>query len=380
MRSMQVKMMCLLVVISCLAGCKEKEAPPEVIPVVNGQVLELEDVTLSMEFSGFIEASSTVQILPRVTGYIEGRNFKEGEYVEENQILFEIEKDVYEATKQSAEASLKIAEATLTQTKNDYDRAQKLLKNGDIPKSTFDQQKAAYEGAAGAVQQAKASLRTAELDLGYATIRAPVAGKISDTIYERGNYITPAVGALTQIVVTNPVRVNFGVSNGLINEFQDAPKKSISDVKNMIRAKLRFENGRFYEKEGAVTFIDVLVDRITDSLKMRVEFENEDNVLIPGQYVNIVLESKEAKKGIVIPRSAMLTDKQGSYVLLEKNGVVAVTRITPGQETTSTVYVKEGLSAGDILIIDGLQKVRPEGKVTVVTAKQPGEKTGSDAK
>lgn len=366
MRVFLIRFFCLILTVSCLEGCKKKEAPPQAVPVVHGKTLKMEDVRMSTAFSGFIEAAATVQIIPRVTGYIESRNFKEGETVKENQILFEIEKDTYVADKLSAEANLKKAEASLTQTQNDYKRAEKLVRNGDIPRSTYDQQKAAYEAAMGSVQQAKASLKIAELNLGYATMRAPVSGKISDTTFERGNYITPATGPLTQLVVTDPVRVSFGVSNGLIAELRDEALEKADDIKQTVKARIRFENGKYYEKDGKIYFVDVLVDRVTDSLKVKVEFPNEEGILIPGQYVSVILEAIHPKKGIVIPRSAMLTDKSGPYVMVYKDGVANVARIKTGQETTQTVYVKTGLKEGDVMITDGLQKIRPEGKVTVV--------------
>lgn len=361
------RIVCAMLLVLVVSACKEEKQQEQPTPTVNGEILKKEPVTLSMEFSGFIEASNTVQILPRVSGFIEERLFKEGEFVKEDQILFEIEKDTYKAAKDSAEGNLKVAQSSLEQAKKDYARAEKLMKNGDISKSTFDQNKAAYLAAQGNVQQTEAALKVAELDLGYATIRAPVPGKISDTNYERGNYITPAVGALTQIVVTDPVRVSIGISNSLIMAMRRTmgfdPQAKADDK---VRARIRFDDGTYYERDGRIFFVDVLVDRITDSLKIKIEFENPDGILIPGQYVYVILENKAEVMGVKVPTSAVMTDQSGSYVLLAEEGKVLVRRIKTGQEMGTKVVVEEGLAGGETLLINGFQKVRPGAPVNVV--------------
>ena len=209
--------------------------------------------------------------------------------------------------------------------------------------------------AKGAVMTAEANLRTAQINLGYTDISAPITGKIGRTSLTKGNVVGPESGPLTTIVSQDPMYVTFPVSH---REFLEAQDGSGERDPKSIKVRIRFSDGSVYDQLGVVNFIDVSVDRTTDTVTARATIPNPRGVLIDGQLVRVLLESGAPKEAIVIPQSALIADQQGVYVFVVEDGKAAVKRLKLGGETGTDVVVEDGLSAGAQVIVEGLQGVR----------------------
>ena len=203
---------------------------------------------------------------------------------------------------------------------------------------------------------AEADLRTAKINLSYTDITAPIAGKIGRTNLTKGNVVGPENGPLTTIVSQDPMYVTFPVSQREFLQFKDSdPGPAV----NTIKVRIRFSDGSIYDQVGVINFIDVTVDRTTDTVIVRATIANPKGVLIDGQLVRVILESGEPKHQIVIPQSALIADQQGVYVFVVGDGKAVVKRVKLGDETGTDVVVEDGLAAGTQVIVEGLQNVRP---------------------
>ena len=212
------------------------------------------------------------------------------------------------------------------------------------------------EGAKGTLMTDEANLRTAKINLGYTDIVAPIAGKIGRTSLTKGNVVGPESGPLTTIVSQDPMYVTFPVSQREFLEAQDSSRER--DTKS-IKVRIRFSDGSTYDQLGVINFIDVSVDRTTDTVIARATIPNPKGVLIDGQLVRVVLESGKPEEAVVIPQSALIADQQGVYVFVVEDGKAAVKRLKLGDETGTEVVVEDGLSTGAQVIVEGLQNVRP---------------------
>ena len=234
-------------------------------------------------------------------------------------------------------------------------RAEELLAKAAGTVVARDQAVAEEEGAKGAAMTAEANLRTAQINLGYTDITAPITGKIGRTSLTKGNVVGPESGPLTTIVSQDPMYVTFPVSQ---REFLKAQEDRGERDPKSIKVRIRFSDGSVYDQLGVVNFVDVTVDRTTDTVIARATIPNPRGELIDGQLVRVLLESGKPKEEVVIPQSALIADQQGVYVFVVEDGKAAVKRLKLGGETGTDVVVEDGLSAGAQVIVEGLQGVR----------------------
>ncbi len=213
--------------------------------------------------------------------------------------------------------------------------------------------------AGGAVLSARANLDTAKINLGYASITSPIKGRIGLTNVTAGNVVGPDSGVLATIVSEDPIYVTFPVSQ---REFMRVTGDAKSKLDN-VGASLIFPDGSTYAETGKVDFVDVKVDRATDTITLRAVFPNPDGVLRDGQLVRTQLASDKPKSAVVVPQSALLADKDGVYVFVVEDGKAAMRRIKTGAEVGNDVVVTDGLSQGDMVIVQGLTNVRPGAPV-----------------
>jgi membrane fusion protein, multidrug efflux system len=202
----------------------------------------------------------------------------------------------------------------------------------------------------------EANLQTAKINLGYTDIIAPVSGKVGKTNITKGNVVTPQSGVLTIIVSQDPMYVTFPVSQ---REFLQAQEAGQSVDVTGIKAQLRFADGKAYAEPGRINFIDVTVDRATDTVLVRATFPNPKFVLIDGQLVRVDLESGTPEEKVVIPQAALIADQEGVYVFIVDNGKAVIRRVKPGGESGTGVVIDQGLSGGEQVVVEGLQGVRP---------------------
>jgi membrane fusion protein (multidrug efflux system) len=350
---------CAVLAIIWLAPPAHAQQPPVAVPV--GVVkAELRPIADTLEFVGRVEAINRVEIRARVNGFLDAVLFKEGDPVKDGDPLYRIEQGLYQAAVEQAEGALERSRAAKALTEIQLQRAQDLLDKNAGTAVARDQAKAQDEQAKGSVMIDEANLATAKINLGYTDIRSPIAGKVSKTNVTKGNVVGPNSGVLTMIISQDPMYVTFPVSQ---RDFLRARERGYKvDVAN-IKAQLRFADGTVYDQPGQINFIDVTVDRSTDTVLVRGTFPNPASGLTDGQLVRVNLESGTAKEKVVVPQSALIADQQGVYVFVVEDGKAAVKRVKLGGESGTDSVVDSGLAAGDLVIVEGLQGVRPGAPV-----------------
>jgi membrane fusion protein (multidrug efflux system) len=313
-------------------------------------------ISKTADFVGRVQAIDRVEIRARVTGYLEKMFFKEGDSVKKGDPLYRIEQGQYQAAVEKAEADLVRSQAAKILTNVQLQRAEELLARNAGTAVARDQAKAADEQARGSILADQAALDTAKINLGYTDITAPIAGKISKTNITAGNVVGPNSGPLTLIVSQDPIYVTFPISQRDILQVQlSGQQAEIKDIK----VKIRFANGTNYAQEGKINFIDVSVDRATDTVLARATILNPKGILIDGQLVTVTLEAGTPQEQVVVPQAALIADQEGIYVFIVDGGKAAVRRIKTGGVVGANVVVTGGLKGGEQVIVQGLQSVRP---------------------
>lgn len=352
----------LLIVSGCGAQAPEEQAAePPVVGVI--EVVE-QKINPFFEFVAKTRAKESVALRARVTGFLESREFQEGGDVEAGQVLFKIEPERYQASLAQTEAELAAAEASLNRAKVDAARYAELAKAKNVSQQKVDEAEAEVLVQEAAVQTAKAAIKQAQLDVDYTQVTAPIAGRIDVASYTAGNLLGPDSGVLATINVMDPINVVFSISETWYLELLQADldiQKAGGEVAEYSHIPLvRLPNGSMYEQPGEFDFIDNKIDEKTGTVLIRAEFANPDRLLLPGQFVTVVIERKEAKDAIVIPQAAVLTDQGGHYVLLVNDeNKVETRRIETGQRFGANWSLEKGLQVGERIVLYGAQKVRP---------------------
>ena len=307
------------------------------------------------EFVGRVEAINRVDVKARVTGYLEEIGFKEGDAVKKGDLLYRIEKDQFKAAVEQARGVLERDKAAKTLAEIDLKRAQELMDKGSGTVVARDKAQAADQQTQGSLLSDQANLDTANINLRYTDILSPIAGKVGKTNVTIGNVVGPDSGPLTVIVSQDPIYVTFPVSQ---REFLST-EPGQTDRRETIKAALHFSDGQAYDQLGAINFVDVSVDRKTDTVLVRATFPNPASMLIDGQLVRVKLEGEKTEEKVVIPQAALIADQQGVYVFVVDDGKAAVRRVKTGAESGAGIVVESGLSGGEQVIVQGLQGIRP---------------------
>jgi membrane fusion protein (multidrug efflux system) len=329
-------------------------APPTTIPV--GTVTAaLQPTVPALEFVGRVEAINRVDIKARVTGFLEEVLFTEGDLIKEGAPVYRIERGLFEAAVKQAEGALERAKSAKVLTEIQLQRATELLEKASGTAVARDQAQAADQQAAGAILEAEANVQTAKINLGYTEINAPITGKIGRTNITKGNVVGPDSGTLTSIVSQDPMYVTFPVSQ---REFLRTQQTGQGPDRQSLKVRLRYSDGTFYDQPGVINFVDVSVNRATDSVVVRATVPNPKAGLIDGQLMSVVVESAKPEEKIVIPQAALIADQQGVYVFVVDDGKAAIRRIKTGGTSGPGVIVESGLSPGVQVIVEGLQSIR----------------------
>jgi membrane fusion protein, multidrug efflux system len=339
-----------------------QNAPPpavSVTPVTSRQITETTD------YIGRLTAIDKVDIVTRVPGFIEERTFTEGQQVKKGDLLFRIEQATYKAAVEQARATLAKAKATEVNAKLQLERGKELVRNSNIPQATVDQRSADEEAAQAGIMEAQAQLDQAQINLGYTEIRSPIDGRIGLEIFTVGNLVQPSSGRLATIVSQDPIYVIFQVSQRNVLEYKRRVAESDSNKYLTIHVKL--PDGSIYPHPGLISFLDVQVDTTTDTVAVRARVPNPESLLIAGGVVGVILERGAPQSALVIPQSAVLLDQAGRYVLVvDAAKKVEQRRITAGVEQGRNLVVTDGLKEGELVIVEGVQKVRP-GQIVTAT-------------
>jgi membrane fusion protein, multidrug efflux system len=342
----------LLATILGLSAQAQQAGPP---PAVLVQAVEAKPLSEQLEFIGRASAVDKVDLRARVKGYLGPRKFTDGDPVKEGQVLFTIEREPYQAAVDQKTAARDAAKAALANAEGQLNRAAELLRTKNGTQVTYDQRLSEQLQAKAAVEQAEADLRDAQIQLSYTEIKSPITGRIGRATVSPGNVVGPDSGVLATVVGEQPMRVLFPVTQ---RELLEARRDSTDGASLVVQ--LRLADGSLYKEKGKLDFIDVTVDAKTDGQIVRAVFANADRTLTDGQTLRVVLEAKDPASVLAVQQAAIAIDQSGSYVFVvnDKN-VVEQRRIKSGVSRDGLVAVDEGLKAGDKVIVQGQQRVRP---------------------
>ena len=351
-----------------------------VTPVVHEKVVK------TYELVGRTAAVKTVNLVARVQGYLEKRNFKEGEDIDKGQLLFIIEQAPYKIAIKAAEAKVAEARANRANAKA-YLKRLKSVRKGGVSQADRDKAQSDFLQAEAGVMEALANLDQAKLELSYTEIRSPINGRISRVSVNEGNLVSSATGTLATLVQMDPMYVLFTVDSGnVLTEFQNQIKKGKATT---FTPKVELPNGTMYPLEGVEDFVSHTVDEKTGTITIRAVFSNPSNnvlpgkahiphtirLLMPGQFVKVFVKRDDVKTEKVIPQIAIQQDQTGRFVLVvDGENRVHKRSVTLGEKHRTNWIVKEGLEVGERVITEGLQKVRPG--VTVQASLQPETQPG----
>jgi membrane fusion protein, multidrug efflux system len=324
------------------------------------------DVTPQFEYVGSVEAVETVDLRARVEGFLEKRDFREGTEIEVGTRLFSIEKAPYEVVVAQRAAELAAAKAALKSLQADFARKSKLVKRGDVAVATLDLSRAELASGQAAVLIAAAELRQAKLDLSYTDVISPIAGKISRARYSIGNLVGPNSDPLATVTSVDPVYVTIGISE---KQLINARKRGINLDNPPVAPSLILTDGSKYPLGGTFDYLSPSVDQTTDTVVARALFSNPDRILLPGQFVTVVVRQKLSVSKHVLPQAAVQQDSRGRFVLVvDRENKVELRRVTTGRQVDTDWVIEEGLNSGERVIVQGIQKVRPDMVVTPVEA------------
>lgn len=336
-------------------------------PSVTVQEIENQSVIRNFEAPGRVVSKYRVDVLARISGYLQKSYFNEGDYVKAGQILFLIEPTEYANAANVAGANVKNLNAQLTYAEKQLARAAELVKKDYIAKAQYDQLLSQRDALKAQLASAQASYNDANRNLGYTHVKSPVDGKVGIINVTVGNYVSPTSGALTTINSTNPIYVTFPIDS---NDFQALSNADKANNKNR-KVELLLSGGSKYSLTGVQDFQDNKVDQSTGTVTMRATFQNPDNQLIHGEFVTVKLYSNNPVDVPVAPVTAVLENQAGKYVYkLDENDIPQLTYIKTGEQNGHNWIINEGLKKGDRIVTEGLQKVTPGKPVKVISEEE----------
>ncbi|SPE21454.1 Efflux pump periplasmic linker BepF [Burkholderiales bacterium] len=378
---MMLRLVALLAAFTLIGAAAADAQMPSGPPAVGVVRAQKQAVTETSEFTGRVQAVDRVSLTARVTGFLEQRLFTEGTEVHEGDLLYRLERPPFEAAVQQQEAAVADASARLANANIQLGRAQSLLGTPAGQRSNVDDAIANQRSQAAQLLGAQAQLRVAQINLAYTDIHAPIGGKISRTAVSVGNVVSPSTGPLASIVSQDPMYVLFPVAMRTEVDLE----KHYADQGGLsaVVIKLRLPDGTMYDQTGKIDYVEPSVQATTDTILLRGRIANPpsrpvqpgqpvDRPLTDGEFVTVLLEGVQPVTALGIPRAAVLSDQQGDYVyVVDSQNRAQQRRIQLGQSTPSTAVVMAGLNEGEMVVVDGIQRVRPGIQVVPGPASPP---------
>jgi len=343
---------------ACNKQAKPNAAPPPT-PVSVAEA-KTADAVYYDQYQGAVVALNSVELRSEVSGFITGIFFKEGDVVPKGKELYEIDRRKYEAAYQEAEANLLSANANLIKAQKDIDRYTMLLKNDAVARQTVDQAQAAYETSKSQVAVAKAGVLSAKTDLSYSIISAPFTGRIGISQVKLGAQVSPGTTLLNTISSEHPIGVDVVINEQDINRFYNLQKRSTDST-----FTLQTSDGTRYNKPGKVLAIDRGVASGTGTIKVRIQFPNEDDVLKDGMSCVLNVLNSQSGERVQIPYKAISEQMGEFFVFVSQDTIAKQHKVKIGPRIGTDVVIMSGLQAGDKVITEGFQRLRDGGKITL---------------
>ena len=321
------------------------------------------DINPEYTTTGRVEAKLSVDVIARVNGWLQERYFQEGDRVKKGQKLFKIEPDEYALAAKNARATVNENSAVYKNSEIDLRRAEQLLKEDLVSREYYDNALTQRNKNRAALDGAVAQLSKANLDLSYTDITSPMDGRIGKANISVGNYVTPSTGVIAQLYTTNPMRVIFPMKSGDFIEMKRYFKDNKQTDEGIVSVLLKLADGSKYESEGKIDFFDNKIDENTGTVTLRAIFENPDELLVPGDYVNVIIRVNQPQKVMLIPQSATKTDVgTGYYVWTVKDGKAVKKDIVVHENYENNWIVESGLDWDDVVVIKGIQDIYKSGQ------------------
>jgi len=368
-----------------ITGCSKQQAalpsmpPPEVgvVTVVSA------NLPVTTELPGRLDAVRTAQVRARATGILLKQIYKEGSDVQEGDTLFQIDPAPLKASLDSAQANLDKAEANLASTQAKSDRYKSLVAINAVSKQDYDDALAAALQAKADVEAAKADVETASLNLGYATVTAPIAGRIGPALITEGALVSQTeANQLALIQQLDPIYFDFTQSSTDVLRMRSLFDKGLLQKVASDEAKvtLLLDDGSTYKIPGKLLFADITVDPATGMITLRAEFPNSDHLLLPGMFARVQLEQAVDQNAISVPQRAVALGANGAatVMVVKADNSIEARIIKLGQAIEDKWTVTDGLKAGDIVIVEGLQKIKPGMMVKPIPFDQSDDNAGAN--
>lgn len=367
-----------------LAGCdfsaKKTDATQAMAPRVVAAKPTVKTITEWDEYTGRFTAVESVQIRARVSGYLTGIHFKDGQIVKQGDLLFTIDRRQFELAAASAEAETKVAESALAFARQELSRAEALRKSDTVPERVFDERASTVRQAEARLATAQASQDRAKLDLEFTELRAPVSGRIDTHIVSIGNLISggdTSATLLTNIVSLDPIRLTFDVDQDAylkyVRGMQDGTRPSLRDSVNAVRIALQDDQG--FPRKGSLDFVSNQLDRGSATVRMRAVVDNKDLSLVPGLFAKIQLAGSGAHQAVMIPDEAISTDQGSRVVFVVKDRKAQLRNVTTGPLIDGLRVVRSGVGPNDVVVTSGTQNIRPGEDVAVVEDTSTSQKS-----
>ena len=348
-----------------IAGFIQRKAmmmPKEVI-VDNPRI---EEVNVSAEATGRVEAQYSIDVIARVSGFLLKKYFQEGDFVKKGQLLFQIDPKEYQLNVNNAQASVNQYRALYTNAQQEWNRANALVKEDLISRSDVDSSLATRNQNKALLDAAVQQLELARVNLGYTTIKSPIDGRIGKVNITEGNYVTASSGTLVNVASVSPVYVTFSLKTDDFVKLLRASNR-FEDVE----VKVQFGDGDWYDKIGTINFVDNKIDKDSGSVTMRASFDNSKGWLVPGAYMKVKLIAPKLIEYVTVPQSCTKGDAMsGYYVWAVENNKAVKKNIQVSDDINNNWIVEDGISTKDTIVVSGIQNISAEGqKLKIITNK-----------
>ncbi len=362
----------VLAVLFLLHSCSKEQPKVTKEAQVTALTIEEKDIPVSFEYIAVTQSSHLVNIQARISGFLEKRIYTEGEFVKEGQILFLMDKKPFQAQVDAAQAALNRQQAALNTAQLNLARVKPLSQQKALSQKDLDDATGSAESASALVHQAEAQLETALLNLSYCTITSPLNGISSSALQQDGSYVNVTDSKLTTVSALTPIWINFSMSENQFQDFRNqfTKKLLIKPPNDEYEVEVILLDGSLFPYTGKITFTEPYYNSQTGTFLIRASVDNPEGILRPNQYVRVRVKGAIRPNAIVVPQKAVQQSSKGNFVwVIDEQGQAAIRPVIVGEWREDNWFINNGLSAEDIVIVDGLSTLYPGQKVKILDKK-----------